>query len=140
VCHQSVGLIARAIEETGIPTLSLTSAWSITESAGAPRAAYTDFPLGHTAGRPDQPDEQVAVIRDALDCFTTIDTPGMIVPLDYRWHDPSWRADARCLVDRRSKRHATPQYQSDDDRRAAIERFGESVACQACVPGQVPGG
>lgn len=138
MCHQSVGLIARAIEESGIPTLSLTSAWSITASANPPRAAYTDFPLGHTAGRPDRPEEQTALIRDALQLFETLDQPGEIVPLDYRWGDESWRAEARCLVDRRSERHATPQYQNEDDRRAAVERFGDDVACQACAPGTVP--
>jgi len=116
----------------------MTSAWSITESANPPRAAYTDFPLGHTAGRPDEPEEQVELIRDALQLFSTIDTPGTIVPLDYSWHDDAWRAAARELVDQRTERYDTPQYQSEADRQAAVERFGEEVACEVCAPAQVP--
>ena len=118
-------------------TLSLTSAWSITASANPPRAAYTDFPLGHTAGRPDQPDEQKALIRDALGLFETVDAPGTIVPLAYQWTD-SWKDEARELVDHRFERHDTPQYQTADDRLAAITTHGETLACDVCAPGKVP--
>ena len=61
-----MGLIAREIEARGIPTLSMTSALSITKAANPPRAAYLDFPLGHTAGKPHQPLLNRAIVRDAL--------------------------------------------------------------------------
>ena len=115
----------------------MTSAWSITASANPPRAAYTDFPLGHTAGRPDQPDEQRRLIRDALTLFETVETPGVIMPLDYGW-DRAWKDEARALIDRRTERFDTPQYQTDMDRLAAISAHGESVACSVCDPGRVP--
>ena len=131
MCHQSVGLIARALEASGIPTTTLTSAWSITASVNPPRAVYTDFPLGHTAGPPDDPATQLAIARSALEAVTSIDTPGTIVPLPHRWPEP-WRDTARALVDTRSERHDTPQYQTAADRDAAIDRFGEDAACSVC--------
>jgi hypothetical protein len=137
VCHQSVGLIAREIEASGIPTLSMTSAWSITASANPPRAAFLDFPLGHTSGRPDEPQEQLEIMRDALALFRTIDAPGTVAPLDYRWPEP-WKDDARALNDHRTPRHDVPQYQTEDDQEAAVERFGEAVACTVCAPAEVP--
>ena len=115
----------------------MTSAWSITASANPPRAAFTDFPLGHTSGRPDRPDEQVAVIRDTLACFKSIDTPGTIVRLDYDWGE-DWKEEAQALKDHRTERLDTPQYQTAADREAAVARFGESVACEVCSPADVP--
>jgi hypothetical protein len=137
VCHQSVGLIAREIEATGIPTLCMTSAWSITAAANPPRSAFLDFPLGHTAGRPDEPEEQVSIMRDALALFGSIAEPGQIVPLDYAWPEP-WKHEARALKDHRTPRHDTPQYERDADRAAAVARFGEEIACAVCAPGDVP--
>ena len=117
--------------------MSMTSAWSITASANPPRAAYTDFPLGHTTGRPDQPAEQLALIRDALTLFDTIQAPGTIIPLGYGW-DRVWKDEARELVDRRTERRDTPQYQTPGDRIAAIAAHGETVACAVCDPGLIP--
>ena len=116
----------------------MTSAWSITASANPPRAAYTDFPLGHTAGRPHCPDEQVEIIRDALTLFETLEHPGTIIPLAYTWPSDEWRAEARVLEDTRTARHETPQYQSEQDREAAIANHGEEFACSVCVPADVP--
>jgi D-proline reductase (dithiol) PrdB len=135
-----VGLIARALEALGVPTLCLTSAWSITASVKPPRSVFLDFPLGHTAGRPDRPREQCEIMRDALRTFETIDEPGTIVPLPYAWGE-DWKAAAGGpRGDQRTTRQATPQYQSEDDRAAAVGRFGESLACERCAAADVPTG
>ena len=131
MCHQSVGLIARALETAGIATVSLTSAWTITASANPPRAVYTDFPLGHTAGPPNDPETQRAIVRDALTAVTSITESGTIIPLDYEWPEP-WREEARVPEDHRSVRHDTPQYQTETDRAAAIAAHGEAAACTYC--------
>ena len=115
----------------------MTSAWSITASANPPRAAFLDFPLGHTTGRPDEPEEQLALMRDALEAFATITEPGEIVALDYAWPEP-WKDAARALKDHRTPRHDTPQYERDTDREAAVARYGEELACAGCAPGDVP--
>lgn len=115
----------------------MTSAWSITASANPPRAAFTDFPLGHTAGRPDRPDEQKALIRDALSLFETLERPGQVVPLDYAW-ESDWKPAARDLEDHRTPRLDTPQYQTEADRAAAVGNHGEEIACAVCDPGMIP--
>ncbi len=137
MCHQSVGLIARELEALGIPTISMTSAASITASANAPRGALLDFPLGHTAGRPNLPDEQIAIMRDVLGLYETVTESGTITPLNYTWPG-DWKPEARAPIDHRSTRYDTPQYQSAADEKLAVERYGEAIACAVCVPTDVP--
>ena len=116
----------------------MSSAWSITAAVNPPRATFLDFPLGHTAGRPDRPDEQVEVLRDVLEVFATASRPGTIRRLPYAWGD-DWRtALGRESGDTRTARAAAPVYQREDDREAACARHGETAACQACEPGNVP--
>ena len=126
-----MGLIARALEASGIATTSLTSAWTITAAVNPPRAVYTDFPLGHTAGPPDAPDVQLDIARSALGLLDTADEPGTIVPLDHAWPEP-WRDAARALTDHRTPRHDTPQYQSVADRDLAVGRHGDAASCPVC--------
>lgn len=124
-----MGLIARHLEGAGLPTLSLTSARDITRAAWPPRAAFLDYPLGHTSGRPGQPDLNRAIMRDTLAAFEQIDTPGAIVDLPYRWADTDGWKDAVMRadesgpgtgwVDDRVERFPDPQYQSSADASAA---------------------
>ena len=51
VCHQSVSLAARMLEENGIATVIMGCAKDIAEYAGVPRFLFSDFPLGNAAGR-----------------------------------------------------------------------------------------
>ena len=143
-----MGLVAREIERRGIPTLSLTSAWSITEAAGAPRAAFLDYPLGHTAGRAGDRDEQDAILAQVLGLFETLETPGEIVPLPFAWsEDDAWKdrvmrpdPDAEANeasgdgehADDRTARHDTPQYQDERDR-AMAEQVLADGGCETCV-------
>jgi hypothetical protein len=132
------------LEAAGVPTLSLTSALSITRSVGAPRGAFVDFPLGHTAGRPHDPALQRALMLEALSAFHELDAPGAIKRLPFRWsEDEGWREeDERAATaagegggrtgDSRTPRAATPQYQSGADRDAA-ERLHRSGPCGCCV-------
>ncbi len=92
MCHQSVGLIARAAEEAGIPTISMTSALDITQAVKPPRSVFVNFPLGHQTGKPHQPELQRSIILDAFRALETIATPGTIVTLPYVWDDSddSW--------------------------------------------------
>lgn len=127
-----MGLIAREIESRGIPTLSLSSAQSITRSVNPPRALFLDFPLGHTAGKPHDPALQDRIIEAALAAFESIETPGTIVESAFRWaEDDAWkdsvmrpgggegRAGGEGHQDDRSERSPEPQYQTPEDRRLA---------------------
>jgi hypothetical protein len=82
-----VGLIARAVEEGGIPTISLSSARDITESVKPPRSVFINFPLGHTAGKPFNRELQVKIIKDAFEALKSIKEPGTIIDLPYKWQD-----------------------------------------------------
>jgi hypothetical protein len=136
-----VGLIAREIEHRGIATVCLSSAWSITRSVNPPRAVYTDFPLGHTAGKPHDRELQRAILRNALQALERFSIPGTIEALPYRWtDDDSWKdrvmrpqpasgdGPARAKDDR-VERLAEPQYQYEEDRRLA----GRNAGCPGCL-------
>ena len=109
-----MGLIARHLESLGWPTTSLSSSWVITAHANPPRTAFLNYPLGHTAGRPGQLDEQTEIVRAALGLLHTATGPGQIEPLPHAWPEP-WRDKARALSDKRTERFDTPQYQLDAD-------------------------
>jgi D-proline reductase (dithiol) PrdB len=70
----------------------MTSALDITRAVRPPRAVFIHFPLGHQTGKPNQPDLQRNIVRDALRAFETIEHPGEIVELPYVWdaNDRSW--------------------------------------------------
>ena len=118
----------------------MTSALSITRSVNPPRAAYLDFPLGHTSGKPHDPVLNRAILRDALRGFETLRTPGEITTLPYEWTaDDSWkdsvmrpRGASDSQRDDRVARSAEPQYQSDDDRAAADAALAQG-GCATCV-------
>lgn len=70
----------------------MTSALDITRTVNPPRAVFLNFPLGHQTGKPNQPDLQRQIVRDAMRAFETIDRPGTIVELPYVWdpNDSRW--------------------------------------------------
>ena len=140
MCHQTVGLIARQAEAAGIPTLSMSSARDITAAVRPPRAAFLDWPLGHTSGRPGQPDANEAVMRATLSAFEAITAPGTIVDLNVAWaDDDGWkdrvlrpRIDKRTTNDDRVGRSPTPQYQTEADAAAAADGHA-GTDCVVCA-------
>jgi hypothetical protein len=70
----------------------MTSALDITQAVKPPRAVFLDFPLGHESGRPDEPELQRRILRDALWAFERIKHRGEIFRLPYVWdpEDRSW--------------------------------------------------
>ena len=119
----------------------MTSARDITEAAGLPRAAFLDYPLGRTAGRPNEPDLNRSIMLDTLLAFETIDESGTIVDLPYHWAaTDGWKDDAmRPLIlspgadpiDDRVERHPDPQYQIEDDAHEAAEAYA-GLECAVC--------
>jgi D-proline reductase (dithiol) PrdB len=138
-----VGLIAREVEARGIATISMSSARSITAAVNPPRAVFLDYPLGHTAGRAHDKAGQRKIMIDTLSALDSIQAPGTIRDLAYRWlenddwkdtvmrPDPSGRHN-----DNRTERDDSPQYQLDADR-AAVQSEDQCPGC--FFPGnQVP--
>lgn len=81
MCHQTVGLIARAVEEAGISTLTMSVGRDITEHVRPPRSAFVSYPMGNTCGRPRRPDEQLDIVRAAFSALERMEEPGRIVDL-----------------------------------------------------------
>ncbi len=59
-----------------------------------PRAVFSDFPLGNSAGKPFDPASQAATLELALDLLERATAPGVIVRSPQRWSDDaSWKCD-----------------------------------------------
>jgi hypothetical protein len=80
-----VGLIARVIEEYGIPTVCVVMNRDITENTKPPRAIYVHFPYGAPLGPAGQSETQMAVVREALDVLVSATDPGTIVESTIDW-------------------------------------------------------
>ncbi|HWK87927.1 MAG TPA: glycine reductase [Xanthobacteraceae bacterium] len=94
VCHQSVTLVARALEAAGIATVITGCAKDIVEHAGAPRFLFNDFPLGNSAGRPHDPASQAETLERALQVLEAAPAPRTTVQSPLRWsEDASWKLD-----------------------------------------------
>ena len=77
LCHQSVSLAARAIEQTGLPTMTLGVDRETLESARPPRAGYYDGKFGSVAGEPNWPEHQRRVLDEALRLIEPMGQPGI---------------------------------------------------------------
>lgn len=77
LCHQSVGLIARAIEMAGIPTISLAVDRSAIERVRPPRAGFYAGQLGSVSGKPNWPQHQRRVLDEALRWLEPMGQPGI---------------------------------------------------------------
>lgn len=77
LCHQSVGLVARAIELAGIPTMTLAVLKDVAEMVRPPRVALYNGELGSVAGKPNWPEHQRRILDEALRLIEPIDQPGI---------------------------------------------------------------
>lgn len=76
LCHQTLGIVARVIEEKGIPTMLVSVDRKITDMVRPPRTAYYDGEMGATAGKPDWREYQLRVLDEAIRWIETFDQPG----------------------------------------------------------------
>ncbi len=97
-----MSLVARYLEEKGLPTVVMGSARDIVEECGVARFVFTDFPLGNPCGKPGDAGMQRSIMGTALDLLerawmarTTVQTP-------FRWESEEWR-DAFMRVDDRNR-------------------------------------
>ena len=76
LCHQTLAIIARAVEASGIPTMMLSVDPNITDKVRPPRAAYYNGEFGSVAGKPNWREYQLRVLDEALRWTETFDQPG----------------------------------------------------------------
>lgn len=116
-CHQAMGVIARAVERSGLPTVCSTNARDITGLVKPPRSGFLNFPLGNSVGAPLDPGQQRAVCRDVLGLARRSEPAGMIMDLPYEWPETGW------------PQQVAAQYQQEADvlRRQRASEFHDGV-------------
>jgi hypothetical protein len=123
VCHQTVSLVARQLEESGIATVVVGSARDVVEQCGVARFLFSDFPLGNPCGRPWDADMQRAIVGMALDLLESASAPRTTVQTPFVWsEDEAWK-DAYARVD---PAHAEALRRAGEERRARQQRAHET--------------
>jgi hypothetical protein len=111
-----VSLVARHLEESGIPTVVVGSARDIVEECGVARFLFSDFPLGNPCGKPGDVAMQQAITGHALDLLESATLPRTTVQTPFAWsEDASWK-DRYARV--------------DPERAEALRRAGEARRAQ----------
>ena len=75
MCTRTVSTLARALEASGIATVSLLANRQAAELIGPPRGLYCEFPLGRPLGRPLDPAFQQGVLDAAFALLPRMDGP-----------------------------------------------------------------
>jgi D-proline reductase (dithiol) PrdB len=121
VCHQSVSLAARTLEESGIATVVMGCAKDIVEYVGVPRFLFSDFPLGNAAGRPHDRASQAFTLDLALRLLAGAPASQTTVQSPLKWSDrPDWKLDY-CNIDRLSPDEISRR-RAEFDRQKTIAR------------------
>lgn len=66
MCNQTSGLIARALEESGMSTVTVSLLREVTTKSRAPRALEVPYGFGFPLGRPNEPDLQHKILESLL--------------------------------------------------------------------------
>ena len=82
-----MGLVARVVEEQGIPTVTVSTGRDITALVRPPRSLFVNFPMGNTFGRIGDSEMQTNILRLALDLLVTAEEPGVMVDLPLKWDE-----------------------------------------------------
>jgi hypothetical protein len=80
-----VGLVQRAIEAEGIPTIGISILKEVTQKVRPPRSVFLRYPFGHPLGEAFNIAQQRTILLDTLTALETIAEPGTIVEPGYRW-------------------------------------------------------
>jgi len=121
VCHQSVSLAARMLEESRISTVVMGCAKDIVEYVGVPRLLFSDFPLGNAAGRPRDRVSQGLTVGLALSMLESAPAPRTTVQSPLVWSSsPDWKLDY-CNVERLSAEEIQ-QRRAEFDRQKDVAR------------------
>lgn len=76
LCHQTLGIIARGIDNAGIPSIVISVDRAITDKVRPPRTAFYKGEFGSVAGRANWPEFQRRVLDETLRGMETFDQPG----------------------------------------------------------------
>ncbi len=91
VCHQTLSLIARHLEENGIATVVMGSALDVVEYVAVPRFLFTDYPLGNPCGMPYIEEQQAELLEMALHLLESATASQTTVQSPFEWPGDEWR-------------------------------------------------
>lgn len=80
-----MGLIQREVEKAGIPTIGISIVRQYTEKVKPPRTIFLKWPFGHPLGEAGHVAQQRSVLKKAFEALYSIETPGTIVDVPWRW-------------------------------------------------------
>jgi len=93
-----VGLVARVVEEAGIPTVVVSTGRDLTAQVRPPRSLFVNFPMGNPFGRPRDRETQRRILCDALALAVDAPSGGRLVDAPYTWgEDFTAKVDAALL-------------------------------------------
>jgi D-proline reductase (dithiol) PrdB len=75
LCHQTLGIVARAIEQTGIPTMMLSVDRLMSDRVRVPRVAFYKGEFGSVAGKPNWKQHQLRILDESIRWIETFDQP-----------------------------------------------------------------
>lgn len=78
MCNQTAGLVARALEESGVSTVTISLLREVTEKVRPPRALEVPYRFGFPLGRANDEGLQYGILKAALDMFEQVDEAGEI--------------------------------------------------------------
>ena len=76
LCHQTMGIVARALEMANVPTIMLSVDRQMTDNIRPPRTAFYDGAFGSVAGLPNFKEHQLRILDESLRWIETFDQPG----------------------------------------------------------------
>jgi hypothetical protein len=88
-----VSLVARHLEQSGIPTLIIGSAHDIVAEAGVSRFLFVDIPLGNPCGPPDDLETQRSIVELALRVADGAVAARTVVQAPVAWPTDDWRSN-----------------------------------------------
>jgi D-proline reductase (dithiol) PrdB len=84
-CNQTAGIIARELEKHALSTMCLITIKEVAQEVKIPRSVFINFPFGMPLGRAFARSLQESILSDMIQAMRTLDKPGRIVELPYKW-------------------------------------------------------
>ena len=128
VCHQTVSLAARLLEENDISTVVMGCAKDIVEYVGVPRFLFSDFPLGNAAGRPRDPESQALTLDLALSLLERAPAARTSLQSPLRWSENAdWKLDY-CNIERMTREEIASKRAEFDEVKMQAKKVREKEA------------
>jgi len=128
VCHQTVSLAARLLEENDISTVVMGCAKDIVEYVGVPRFLFSDFPLGNAAGRPRDPESQALTLDLALRLLEHAPAARTSIQSPLRWSENAdWKLDY-CNIERMTREEIASKRAEFDEVKMQAKKVREEEA------------